>query len=180
LQGRATQSTNRIWITFLRREFARGDFATLKDWGHEIGLGDNAPFPLDWELASDFGVSIGAKILQPNDTFKWFFAPKCRGLLLRAGASETERSSAPHGYKEHLVSPLSEKAQKFQDEIEKKLEQRKPFASRGFSVGTIDALVARGIDLPEHLLFIPESVLPELGLGDIPMIEIRSYRDRFR
>jgi hypothetical protein len=78
------------------------------------------------------------------------------------------------------VSPLSEKAQKFKDEIEKKLEQRKPFASRGFSVGTIDALVARGVDLPEHLLFVPESVLPELGLGDIPMIEIRSYRERFR
>jgi hypothetical protein len=41
-----------------------------------------------------------------------------------------------------IVSPLSETAQKFKDEIEKKLEQRKPFASRGFSVGTVDALVA--------------------------------------
>jgi hypothetical protein len=78
------------------------------------------------------------------------------------------------------VSPLSETAQKFKDEIEKKLEQRKPFASRGFSVGTIDALVAGGVDLPEHLLFVPESDLEGLGLGDAPMIEIRSYRERFR
>jgi hypothetical protein len=78
------------------------------------------------------------------------------------------------------VSPLSEKAQEFKDEIEKKLEQRKPFASRGFSVGTIDALIAGGIDLPEQLLYLPESSLQLLGLRDISMIEIRSYRERFR
>jgi hypothetical protein len=47
-------------------------------------------------------------------------------------------------------------------------------------VGTIDALVAGGVDLPEHLLFVPESDLERLGLGDVPMIEIRSYRERFR
>jgi hypothetical protein len=78
------------------------------------------------------------------------------------------------------VSPLSETAQKFKDEIEKRLEQRKPFASRGFSAGTIDALIAGGVDLPEHLLFVQEGALQELGLGDIPMSEIRSYRERFR
>ena len=78
------------------------------------------------------------------------------------------------------MSPLSEKAQKFKNQIEKKLEQRKPFASRGFSVGTIDALVARGVDLPEHLLFVPENFLRELGLGDTQMNEIRSYLERFR
>jgi DNA-directed RNA polymerase alpha subunit len=57
---------------------------------------------------------------------------------------------------------------------------RRPFDDRGFSRRTIDALVARGIDAPERLLFATEAELKQIpGVGRASLGEIMGYRARF-
>ncbi len=54
------------------------------------------------------------------------------------------------------------------------------FLDRGFSNRTIDALVARGIDAPEHLLFATEAELKKIpGIGKASLDEIMCYRARY-
>jgi DNA-directed RNA polymerase alpha subunit len=57
---------------------------------------------------------------------------------------------------------------------------RAPFSDRGFSDRTIDALIARGIDAPERLLFASETGLKNIrGIGKASFEEIVRYRTRF-
>jgi DNA-directed RNA polymerase alpha subunit len=60
------------------------------------------------------------------------------------------------------------------------LLKRYPFRDRGFSDRTIDALVARGIDAPERLLFVTETELRKIpGIGKASLGEIMRYRARY-
>jgi DNA-directed RNA polymerase alpha subunit len=57
---------------------------------------------------------------------------------------------------------------------------RTPFQNRGFSDRTINALVAKGIDAPERLLFATEAELRRIpGVGPVSLAEITHYRARF-
>lgn len=54
------------------------------------------------------------------------------------------------------------------------------FSDRDFSNRTIEALVARGIDAPERLLFATEKELKAIpGIGRVGLGEIMRYRQRF-
>jgi hypothetical protein len=54
------------------------------------------------------------------------------------------------------------------------------FSDRGFSDRTVKALVARGIDAPERLLFASEAELRKIpGIGKSSFDEIMRYRARF-
>ena len=65
--------------------------------------------------------------------------------------------------------------------LAKALIPRWPFDHRGFSSRTIDALVARGIDAPERLLFATEAELKQIpGIGRASFDEIMRYRARFQ
>jgi DNA-directed RNA polymerase alpha subunit len=57
---------------------------------------------------------------------------------------------------------------------------RAPFHNRRFSRRTIDALIARGIDAPERLLFATEADLKRIpGVGRASLNEIMRYRAQF-
>ena len=54
------------------------------------------------------------------------------------------------------------------------------FDKRGFSRGTIAALAAHGIGLPEELLFMTEAQILQIpGLGNASLEEVRAYKARF-
>ena len=55
------------------------------------------------------------------------------------------------------------------------------FARRGFSAETIKALVARGILMPEELLFMPPDEIRDIPFrsGKTALAEIRAYRKQF-
>lgn len=54
------------------------------------------------------------------------------------------------------------------------------FRDRGFSERTVKALVTRGIDAPERLLFATETELKQIpGIGKASFGEIMTYRARF-
>jgi hypothetical protein len=54
------------------------------------------------------------------------------------------------------------------------------FDGRGFSDRTVKALVARGIDAPERLLFAAETEFRKIpGIGKASVDEIMRYRARF-
>jgi DNA-directed RNA polymerase alpha subunit len=54
------------------------------------------------------------------------------------------------------------------------------FGGRGFSSRTIEALIARGIDAPERLLFASETTLKRIrDIGEASFEEIVRYRTRF-
>lgn len=54
------------------------------------------------------------------------------------------------------------------------------FKERGFAQRTIEALVARGIDSPERLLFMAEDQIKKIhGVGKASMREITTYRARY-
>jgi DNA-directed RNA polymerase alpha subunit len=55
-----------------------------------------------------------------------------------------------------------------------------PFRDRGLSDRTINALIAKGIDAPERLLFLTEAELKRIpGIGRASLAEIMRYRARF-
>jgi DNA-directed RNA polymerase alpha subunit len=57
---------------------------------------------------------------------------------------------------------------------------RAPFQNRNFSDRTINALIAKGIDAPERLLFATEAELKRIpGIGPASLAEIMCYRARF-
>ena len=65
-------------------------------------------------------------------------------------------------------------------EVAKYMLSRAPFHNRGFSGRTIDALIARGIDAPERLLFATEADLKRIpGVGRASLNEIMRYRAQF-
>jgi DNA-directed RNA polymerase alpha subunit len=62
----------------------------------------------------------------------------------------------------------------------RKIVSISPFRDRGFSERTIEALIARGIDMPERLLFATEAELKQIpGIGKASLQEIMKYRARF-
>jgi DNA-directed RNA polymerase alpha subunit len=57
---------------------------------------------------------------------------------------------------------------------------RSQFTGRGLTDRTVDALIARGIDAPERLLFVTETDLRKIpGIGKVSVDEIMRYRARF-
>jgi hypothetical protein len=56
-----------------------------------------------------------------------------------------------------------------------------PFSHRGFSNGTIEALINAKIDFPERLLFMSEKSIEAIsGLNKSQLTEIKAYVLRFR
>ncbi len=91
----------------------------------------------------------------------------------------------PRGASRHLGGKRSfgvwfEHAQTVMAQVHARVLPAAPFAHRGFSRHTIDALCAHGIDFPERLLFATKAELKDIPeIGKASLNEIMSYRARF-
>lgn len=127
-------------------------------------------------------MSTNEELLDINALLRQTHKNRARQLrahaVWRAEKVERERGNWALAY---LLKVAGNRLEHTNNLVERMLAESAPlFRDRGFSDRTINALVARGVDAPEQLLFASKLGLREApGVGPAALAEIMRYRARF-